>query len=657
MTHFPPGHELRRRLGRITLTPSRPATRILIAVLVLILLPALARAQQQPKIEWELVNPFRFIHDQNTIDELKTVFDSTDKSAAGLEKALQDKSDKAVQQVRAIATHCDSPSPAEKRQCFAPYSGWFAKVAENNYANTCWDWEHKKYRRDGPCADYIYPSAHRVRVWVANSESLGDVMPQWTVDPAPTSAPTPCDAKYGKRFCIEFPINYQPDNLIEVRVSAQFPNVTLMADPNIKVKDLFIVGLGDSYAAGEGNPDIPATFVDSDLDSGRHKDWFAGKLADHKTNQYPQKEREAMWLDKRCHRSMYSYQFKTALQLALANPKQAVTFVSFSCSGAVTGEIIDESQKAKEKDETLPPKERDELKPQLEALRDTVKSDSHSSRTIDYLLLSTGGNDVGFANYVAFILVRQKLLLEALSLFRGVSEHKMKKKFERHQFELDLLGTAGEPGNYVQLQNALMNRGTQSEPNPKVRGCQAGAACARIILTPYPNVLTDENEQPCNADRLEFIEFFGVDNRVPRISMVKQYVFDQITEVQGKVHGRLGWTVVDGNVDSYLRHGFCSRNVTSQTDGEKFQVPTWLNNDWSTFNPRQYKAYESRFRWFRLPVDSVLTTDQARVINGEQKHVLLEYARSNIMHPTAEGLARTADLNVAKIKELQKDGN
>ncbi len=121
---------------------------LLLIVFHSVLLSATAMAQDAPSIQWELVNPFRFIHDQNTIDQLKDVAGLNNKSAAELELALQKKSDAAVQQVRDNATNCNSPSPAEKRRCFAPYSGWFAKVADNDYARTCWDWVNHKYRVD-----------------------------------------------------------------------------------------------------------------------------------------------------------------------------------------------------------------------------------------------------------------------------------------------------------------------------------------------------------------------------------------------------------------------------------------------------------------------------------------------------------------------------
>src|SRR5690606_32808333 len=47
----------------------------------------------------------------------------------------------------------------------------------------------------------------------------------------------------------------------------------------------------------------------------------------------------ANWQDRKCHRSAYSYQLRTALQVALADPKHsAVTFLGLACSGAEVAE-------------------------------------------------------------------------------------------------------------------------------------------------------------------------------------------------------------------------------------------------------------------------------------------------------------------------------
>src|SRR5438067_6750034 len=85
-------------LSRFTFNQKRFTWQSLFALstLALILLPATAKAQTPPTLEWELVNPFRFIHDQEAIDELKAAYEALPalpdgtKSAAALERKLQD---------------------------------------------------------------------------------------------------------------------------------------------------------------------------------------------------------------------------------------------------------------------------------------------------------------------------------------------------------------------------------------------------------------------------------------------------------------------------------------------------------------------------------------------------------------------------------------
>src|SRR5438067_8952759 len=129
-------------LSRFTFNQKRFTWQSLFALstLALILVPATARAQTPPTLEWELVNPFRFIRDQQSIDELKAAYDALPtlpdgtKSAAALENKLQDDANKAVDDRRAKARQkydcAHTQSAEERRQCFEPYSGWFAKLAE-----------------------------------------------------------------------------------------------------------------------------------------------------------------------------------------------------------------------------------------------------------------------------------------------------------------------------------------------------------------------------------------------------------------------------------------------------------------------------------------------------------------------------------------------
>jgi hypothetical protein len=610
------------------------------------------------------------------IDELRDAYKGlkpAERTAYNLERKLQEISDKDVDRIREGAKNCDNPrSKMEKRRCREPYLGWFAKLAENNYSKTCWDSKNQRFREDLKCKDYIYPKSHRVRVWISEPQLLGGRVPQWFMDNGPPRNLGNCDARHQKVVCVEFDVDYNQNTPKEV--SVKFSDGSFTVDSiKVPVKDKLIVGLGDSYASGEGNPDIPARFTEGRGERDFFFNFIIKGIPDaFKDKKAPRQDEgsEAAWLDRRCHRSMYSYQFKTALQVALDKPREAVTYVTFSCSGAGTNHII--------KDDKKPIEGRGDVRPQLKALNKVLYDKTNEQREIDYLLLSTGGNDLGFSRFVAYVVFSGLPLKGLESLPSGaVNERELRKSLSEKEFEKKLLTDTGEDknkiGSYPRLQNAILH----GEYRIRIKDCNGPTQqkCRRILLTPYPDILKDEKSELCKADRGEFDITFGKDKeRAKRIKMVSDNVFDQIQGVQrnSKITDDLGWTVVESNISGYTGHGFCAQNNLSESKtGEKFEMPIREDNRrtlqkddrWTSFLPWNYKSYEARQRWARLPVDSKLTTDQMRVIVekirwGLLKKLrfewLLEDDRSNIMHPTAEGLARTADANFIEIQKIEK---
>lgn len=132
----------------------------------------------------------------------------------------------------------------------------------------------------------------------------------------------------------------------------------------IDVKDLLVVGLGDSYASGEGMPDVPKKSL----------------------------QRKSQWLDKKCHRSLLSAQSLTAARLAASNLHRSVTFVSRACSGAKIDEVHNLEQKHKTKEAQLSAIKTDLC---LDKLKGGVCEGK--IRQPDLVLLSIGGNDAHFA--------------------------------------------------------------------------------------------------------------------------------------------------------------------------------------------------------------------------------------------------------------------
>lgn len=93
----------------------------------------------------------------------------------------------------------------------------------------------------------------------------------------------------------------------------------------LRPEHMVIVALGDSYGSGEGNPDIPAIWRAGIAPEGPDVNWL---ITGHNL------VRRARWLSETCHRSFFSHQSLTALGLASQDPHRFVSFLHYACSGA-----------------------------------------------------------------------------------------------------------------------------------------------------------------------------------------------------------------------------------------------------------------------------------------------------------------------------------
>jgi hypothetical protein len=129
----------------------------------------------------------------------------------------------------------------------------------------------------------------------------------------------------------------------------------------VKIKNHLILSLGDSIASGEGNPDKEA----------------------------PDTGGEAVWQNRRCHRSLVSWHAQAARQLEQVDPRSSVTFLSFACSGAgITAGLLNEYG-------GVEPDGTNEY-PQINRAQVTL----WGAREIDAVLVQIGANDSGFGDTV-----------------------------------------------------------------------------------------------------------------------------------------------------------------------------------------------------------------------------------------------------------------
>ena len=141
----------------------------------------------------------------------------------------------------------------------------------------------------------------------------------------------------------------------------------VVAEQDIVVKDVLIVSIGDSYASGEGNPDVNGFYF-------------------LKSPQWAYSPDPAMNLQNaKAHRSTLAAPAQFALALQKANPQEAVTFVSVADSGATIDKGV-LAPMASDVDSTYT------LPGQIAEVHQIV-----GSHPIDVLTVSIGGNDIGFS--------------------------------------------------------------------------------------------------------------------------------------------------------------------------------------------------------------------------------------------------------------------
>jgi len=153
---------------------------------------------------------------------------------------------------------------------------------------------------------------------------------------------------------------------LDVQAALGWGTATARLERDVAVEDLLVVAIGDSYASGDGSPERPREA------SGQEAVWGdapgdVGAQAAHAA----------------AHRSTAAWAAWAALALERSDPATSVTFVSVAATGARVSRGL------------LPAAGGVAEPGQLDQVAALV-----GERTIDALLVSVGGNDVGFARIV-----------------------------------------------------------------------------------------------------------------------------------------------------------------------------------------------------------------------------------------------------------------
>jgi len=586
---------------------------------------------QKPKLKWRVENPFRFFKDAEDTAVHREVYEDL---LRGERKAPVLSSERILN--------------SETRD------GWAARM----YAKTCWDADKNRHRC-GKRDDYINPKSHAI---VATIENVAepDASCLWSLQSGRRSkrknktVSGPCAGPM--RFEIPYPGGAQ---ISVVSGSRE------LIKRKIKVRDVLIAGMGDSFASGEGNPDVPVRFSPEraqgygivkgkfDLSGYPTRVGSWSQIGDKKFN-----AQNARWNDTACHRSLYSHQLRAALQLSLEDPHRAVTFVGLSCSGAqVTFGLF---LRYKGNEWVKNPPDLSQISalavaqcggqraaavdmPEAYHMRGVIKElkgglvlrkcDRKKARKIDLLFVSVGGNDIGFARLVANAVLADQSLLKKLGGWFG-------QLHEKTQTETLL--------NAVDERLKALNRAFHGILHVPWNESD------RIVLTAYPPLaLLGKNLKVCPSGNagMDVMRAFSLSQKKALTSTLLANRLNKIMKKSTRLHN---WSFADGHRRDFIGRGICAGvNEGDFAKADDLRLPRKIAGVWTPYNPSNYNPYVSRRRWFRTPNDAYLTAHVHATGTVLRKalsfnrlswfQVLLAATYSGAFHPNAEGHAAIAD--------------
>lgn len=710
---------------------------------------------QPPTVTWEVENRFRFYRDPKVFEYYAKI--AKTQITGDLSKWILATEQELQRLYHGKGRAAMFPGVNEPDDSDAGWNGW-ASLTRNT---TCR--ERSQFDLDAypDCPDYVAPVSHTVLLTAKEAPPGANCV--WTIKPIRTKrkpneetlwktqsalngelmrTPKPC----ATALRAEIPWDAEGRSYAEVSVALVGGRPS---DPTIiRVLDLLVAGMGDSFAAGVGNPDKPAKMSQQPGHGIDYPPAEPGKppliptrpnLGDsggeqaHPTSTPRFSQGQSEWQDVRCFRSQYGPQFRTALHLAVLMKTAAVTFLDLSCSGGriIEGLLGEKSLGRGYRQGTPRPKSQiglasrmlcagtktNEIKYNLKFSKTAdgcgslkpreiceyqnrkfqdlgsigtsmatcgVDSEKRFTRDIDAILLSIGGNDIGFAPMVADVIIdsteAENKLTRALGKAIGyIHDGEMGKK------RLALLKS-----KYDVLDRVLTDR--------SILPLRSGAK-KPIFLAAYPLPLDDEEKRVCGdhknnlGDASAALDINPVFSNFARqekgrgrrdntpssrlksvlttscaLNLRRLHWFDHDGEAESikdslkglcqdeandktRSHStkNLGWQYVTKFVADFRTHGFCARrgNETLGIPRNKTPPQSW-SPDFDNMRP-----YAERQRWIRTPNDAYMVTNWLPGIpNLADSAVLLSAATTTAMHPTAEGYAVMADAMLNRVSKF-----
>jgi lysophospholipase L1-like esterase len=274
------------------------------------------------------------------------------------------------------------------------------------------------------------------------------------------------------------------------------------------------VTLGDSIAAGEGNPAVPGE--------------------------------NPAWPNRRCHRSTTAASQRAMAAYEQGHRRESITFVNLACSGAKLSNMLlgGEAYAGIEPDGTFE-------RPQLAQLQEII---ARTGRTPDVVYLSGGANDLGFADITTSCLD----ISSAWETAKCATLNPLVKAGDEllvgPRPALDLAPTNFEAGRFAALRRDFTAMGIDN---------------SKVVVSQYPNPTRGDNGAFC-PEIVNDTPLWVIGKRIystdvmwagdPKVGPVAVLNQDVATAA-----ARNGWKLVPGIATDFDTHGYCASGTWINT--------------------------------------------------------------------------------------------
>jgi hypothetical protein len=393
-------------------------------------------------------------------------------------------------------------------------------------------------------------------------------------------------------------------------------------------------------------------------------------------------KRAAQWMSPDCHRSQYGYQFRVGMELALENRHRAVTLVHLACTGAEIAEGLFLEKDAREQ---FDKPNSTKVVAQLDQLSDMIcrggaqaRSQAASyalpmfsfgetrietrniamrwcppqqrKRPIDVVLLSIGGNDVGFSALAFYAMSESAGDVAPIAQLVG----------RQIRFGADV--------SRVYLR--VLDKRLAAVKQALNEGF--GVPPAKVVQTSYEPLHYDETGALCGA-----WPTIGLDVH-PKLKLSRERI-QEAAGFTGELLNRLecisdagrradcpaglatgrgtGFQLVTEHLAKFSRRGICARDPKHAVVDAKMMAMPRVNRTSGTFepySPANALPYGHRWRLFHTANDAFLTANTHREGISPFDIIQPAYAAllSGAMHPTAEGHSMVADSVLAHVRRI-----